>query len=161
MGVLFYPLHHLEAMGQNQMHKRQYRLQCEDTRFDHVDIGIALSLNHKNNTNLTKLLRLLKKRFFSSLHIVVSACSRYCIGLATVSRREHWFVCRRGRVVKAFASHCSPIYERSPGSNLTTAIGPATAYTRLTQPATLSGTSNRVPASAGVMARTSPVSCGR
>ena len=36
-------------------------------------------------------------------------------------------------------------------SNLTTVNGPATARTRLTQPATLSGTSNRVAASAGVM----------
>ena len=35
----------------------------------------------------------------------------------------------------AFASHFSRTFARSPGSNLTTAIGPATERTRLTQPA--------------------------
>ena len=70
-------------------------------------------------------------------------------------------MCRRGRVLKAFASHFSRTYARSPGSNPTTAIGPSTARTRFTQPATLSGTANRVPGSAGVMERTSPLSGGR
>ena len=53
------------------------------------------------------------------------------------------------------------IRARRPGSNLTTAIGPVTARTRLAQPATFSAMANRVPASAGVMAGTSPVSGGR
>ena len=47
----------------------------------------------------------------------------------------------------------------SLGSNLTTAIGPSTGHTRLTQPATFSGMANQVPAS--VKAATSPLSGGR
>ena len=66
-----------------------------------------------------------------------------------------------GQVVKAFTPHYSRTRMRRPGSNLTMAIGPATVRTRLTQPATLSGTANRVPASAGIMAGTSPLSGGR
>ena len=62
-------------------------------------------------------------------------------------------------MVKAFASHFSRTHVLSPGSNLTTAIGPSTGRTRLTQPATFSGTANRVPASAGVVAGTSANSC--
>ena len=61
----------------------------------------------------------------------------------------------RGRVVKAFASR---IDARNPGLNLTTAIGPAEACNRLTQPVTFSGMANRVPASAGLKAATSPLS---
>ena len=68
---------------------------------------------------------------------------------------------RRGQVVKAFASHFSRTDIWSPGSNLTTAIGPAMACTRLTQPATFSGTANQVPASAGAKAGTSPLLGGR
>ena len=67
----------------------------------------------------------------------------------------------RGQVIKAFASHFSRTQARRPGSNLTTAIGPGTAHTRLTQPATFSETANQVPASAGVMARSSPLSGGK
>ena len=68
---------------------------------------------------------------------------------------------RRGRVGEAFALHFSCTHARSLGLNLTTAIGPATARTRLTQPATFSGMANRIPASAGVMAGTSPMSDDR
>ena len=55
-------------------------------------------------------------------------------------------------MVKAFASHasCTQAHVRSPG-----------ARTRLTPPATFSETSNRVPASAGIKAGTSPLSGGR
>ena len=68
-------------------------------------------------------------------------------------------------MAKAFVSHVSCTQARSPGSNLTTVIGPSTVRTRLTQPATFSGTANRVglPASVecGVKAGTSPLSDGR
>ena len=57
---------------------------------------------------------------------------------------------RRGRVVKAFAAHFSCTRAQSPGSNPTTVIGPAMARTRMNQPATFSGTANRILASAGV-----------
>ena len=64
-------------------------------------------------------------------------------------------------MVKAFALQCSHTHARRPGSNLTTAIGPAMVRTRLTQPATFSGMANRLPASAGVMTGMSPLSGGR
>ena len=96
------------------------------------------------------------------LDIEVAGSSSYGANTNLMRRRG---LLRRGRVVRAFASHFSCTYARNPGSNLTTAIGPATARTRLTQPATFSWTANRVanrvPASAGLMAGMSPLSGGR
>ena len=50
---------------------------------------------------------------------------------------------------------------RSPGSNLTTAIDPSTARTRLTQPATFSGTANLSTGFGWGYGGTSPLSGGR
>ena len=71
-------------------------------------------------------------------------------------------VLRHGRVVKAFASpfahsRAEARFEPDHGHRPI----PATVRTRLTQPDTLCGTVNRVPASAGVMAGMLPLSGGR